>query len=118
MGTVGAEDMFGGAIAGNTTLTWGLRAAGALIVVLGLRMLMAPLSVLAGVIPFFGAVAEAGAGFVAFVAGLVWSLIIIAAVWLRFRPMIGGGLLAAAAALLFLFRFRRKNREKKLAQTV
>jgi hypothetical protein len=113
MGTVGAENMFGDAVSGNNTLTWILRAVGALVVFTALKMFMAPLSVLADVIPILGTIVGAGTGLVAFLIGLAWSLIVIAAAWLRFRPVIGGSLLGGAAVLLALLYV--KGRKTKTA---
>ncbi len=53
----------------------------------------------------------AGIGLAAFLLGLAWSLVIIAVAWLRFRPLIGGSLLALAAIpVLLLCAKRRKKR--------
>lgn len=111
MGTVGAENMFGSAVSGNKTTTWVLRFLGVLIIYVAFRMLMAPLSVLAGVIPILGTIVGAGTSLVAFLLGLAWSFLVIAVAWLRFRPLIGGSLLAVSVILLALLYVKgRKNK--------
>ena len=111
MGTVGAKNMFGSAVSGNKTTTWLFRLLGALIVCAAFRMLMAPLSVLAALIPILGTIVGAGTSIVAFLLGFTWSLLVVAIAWLRFRPVIGGSLLAASAVLLaLLYAKGRKNK--------
>ncbi len=100
MGTAGMAKMFEGARSSNNTTAWVLRVIGILCAVLGLRMVFRILSVIADVIPILGTIVGAGTGFVAFVLGLAWSLVVIAVAWVRFRPLVAGGLIAFALALL------------------
>lgn len=116
MGTVSAETMFEGAKTENTVMAWILRVVGTFLVIAGLRMILAPLSVLADVVPLFGTIVGAGAGIVAFLLGLAWSLLVIAVAWIRFRPLLAGGLLAVVAALLALL-YKRSRARKKLEGT-
>ena len=109
MGMAGMAKMFEGARSSNNTMAWILRVVGVLFVVLGLRMIFRPLSVLADVIPILGTIVEGGAGIVAFLLGLAWSLIVIAVAWVRFRPLVAGGLIAAAVVLLALSYFKGKK---------
>ncbi len=67
------------------------------------------LSVIADVIPILGTIVGAGTGFVAFVLGLAWSLVVIAVAWVRFRPLLAGGLIAVAVALLAMSYFKGKK---------
>lgn len=113
MGTVGAGNMFGDAISDSTMLTWALRGVGVVLVMIALGLFMMPLSVFADFIPLAGSIVGAGTGLVAFLLGLAWSLVIIAVAWLRFRPLIGGGLLALAAVLVLLL--CAKGRKKRTA---
>ena len=109
MGMAGMAKMFEGARSSNNTMAWILRVVGVLFVVLGLRMIFRPLSVLADVIPILGTIVEGGAGVVAFLLGLAWSLVVIAIAWVRFRPLVAGGLIAAAVVLLALSYFKGKK---------
>ncbi|MBQ2615854.1 MAG: TMEM43 family protein [Synergistaceae bacterium] len=102
MGKVGSVKMFEDARSENNIMAWLFRAIGAVCVMLGLGLVFKPLSVVADVIPILGTIVGAGTGFVAFVIGLAWSLVVIAVAWLRFRPLIAGGLIAAAVGLVAL----------------
>ena len=111
MGTRGMDDMYGDAHAANTAMTWMLRLVGAFLVVFGLRMIIAPLSVVAGVIPLLGNIVGAGAGFVSIVLGLAWALVVISIAWLRYRPLIGVCALVVAGALIVLLHGRGRSRK-------
>ena len=61
-------------------------------------------------IPLLGRIVGAGAGLVGALLGAAWSCLIIALAWIRFRPMLGFGLLAAALVLtgaVFLLRGKK-----------
>ncbi len=102
MGTAGMAKMFEGARSGNQTMAWILRIVGIIFVIIGLRMIFNPLSVLGDVIPLVGTIIGAGTGLVAFILGLAWSLIVIAIAWVRYRPIVAGILIAIAAVLIYL----------------
>ena len=102
MGKAGMDKMFEGARSDNNIMAWILRIVGALLIMLGLGMIFKPLSVLGDVVPLIGDIIGAGTGFVAFLLGLAWSLIVIAVAWIRFRPLIAGGLIAVAVLLIGL----------------
>ena len=109
MGTVSMESMFGKAHSGNSTMTWILRGVGILLVIAGLKCLFAPLAVIADVIPLLGSIIGAGTGLVSTILGLAWSLLIISIAWLRFRPLIGGAMIAAALVLVALLFIRGRK---------
>ena len=109
MGTAGMAKMFEGARSSNNTMAWILRVIGILLAIAGLRMVFRILSVIADVIPILGTIVGAGTGFVAFVLGLAWSLIVIAVAWVRFRPLVAGGLIAVALALLAISYMKGKK---------
>ena len=102
MGRHGSASMFEGARSGNNIMAWVLRVIGILCVIAGLNMIMRPLSVIADVIPILGTIVGGGTGFVAFLVGIAWSLVVIAVAWVRFRPLVAGGLIAAALVLVGL----------------
>ena len=92
----------------NLVLTWVLRIVGGLLIIFGFRLLLAPLAVLADVLPFLGSIVGFGVGALAFVIGLAWSLIIIAIAWIRFRPILAITLLIVAILCIFiLFKFKK-----------
>ena len=113
MGTVSMENMFGQAHSSNSTMTWVLRVVGTLIVIAGLKLVLAPLAVIGDVVPLVGTIIGAGVGIVSTLIGIAWSLIIMAIAWLRFRPAIAGIMIAVAAALIVLVFV--KGRGKKAA---
>jgi len=88
-GTYSAAEMFADAQAANTTLTWILRAVGALLMFVGFSLILRPLSVLGDVIPLLGDIIRAGAGFVGLVCTLAIAPVVIAAGWLFYRPLVG-----------------------------
>ena len=101
-GTHSSAAMFESARTENNIMAWVLRVVGVVGVMLGLGLVFNPLSVIADVIPILGTIVGAGAGVVAFLIGLAWSLVVIAVSWVRFRPLIAGGLIAAALVLVYL----------------
>jgi len=111
MGTVSMENMYGDAHSSNETMTWIFRAGGALLIVIGLKMLVAPLAVLASVIPLLGSIVGAGTGLVCTLLGVAWSLIVISLAWLRFRPVIGGIMIGVAVVLIVLLYLRGRNKK-------
>ena len=114
VGTHSAENMFESAHAANSMWTWILRFVGVLLVCMSIGMMLAPLSVLASVVPFLGKLVGIGTGLVSMLFGLAWSLLIIALAWLFYRPLIGAILLAAAVGLVvLLFRKLRSGTEAK-----
>ena len=108
VGTHSAENMFASAHASNTMLTWILRFVGVFLICLSIALILAPLSVLASVIPFLGKLVGVGTGLVSLLFGTAWSLTIIALAWLFYRPLIGIALLMAAV-LLIVCVFTRKR---------
>lgn len=107
-GTVSADGMFKHAEDANRMLTWILRAVGFVVLAIGFNMILAPLAVVADVVPFIGSLVGAGT----FVAALllavpVWC-VTVALAWLFYRPLIGIGLLLVAAAVPILILRMRK----------
>ncbi|MCL2623182.1 MAG: TMEM43 family protein [Planctomycetaceae bacterium] len=107
VGTHSAENMFQSAHTSNSNLTWFLRFLGVFLVCMSLRMMVAPLEVLASVIPFLGKLVGVGTGLFSMLFGTAWSLAVIAMAWLFYRPLIGILLLAAAVGLIVLLMSKR-----------
>ncbi len=110
MGTVPAEAMFQAARERNRIFTWILRAAGYVVMMIGLGLILRPLSVIADVIPFLGSLVGAGTGLMAFLIATPLSLITVAIAWIVFRPLIGSGLLAVALAFVIPIGGQMKSR--------
>jgi hypothetical protein len=97
-GTVSPDAMFKTAEKANKTLTWVFRAAGFLLMFIGLFLIFNPLAVVADVLPIFGSLLRAGvAGFAGLVAAAL-SLVTVSVAWLTYRPLLGLALLVLAAA--------------------
>ncbi len=103
-GVLTAKVMFQKAEQENAILTWLLRAGGFFLMFFGLSMMFKVLSVLADVVPFFGNLVGTGTGIISFLIAGLLSLLTIAVAWITFRPLLGIGLLAAAAVLAFLIK--------------
>jgi hypothetical protein len=108
-GTVPADQMFKSAQASNAVTTWLLRLAFFVMMFLGLFLVLRPVSVAGSVVPFIGSMLGAGLGLVAFLVAMALSLVTIAMAWLAYRPLLGGGLLVAAALALYLLLRSRKK---------
>lgn len=114
MGENTAEEMFDSEHATNKMILWILRILGVLIIIGGLRSIVSIVPTLLKVLPFLGQIVETGLGVVCGIVGLVWSLIIIAIAWLRYRPVLGICLLVVAGLLIFYL--VRRSKKKKLAK--
>ncbi|MBQ9295380.1 MAG: TMEM43 family protein [Bacteroidaceae bacterium] len=114
MGTRDAAEIYEGAHQSNHLLMWMLRFLGVLLVIIGLNGIFGILETVLKVVPFLANIIGWGVGLVCMVTGLVWSLIIIALAWLFYRPLIGIGLLAIAALLIWFFAFRGKVKLKQM----
>lgn len=109
-GEASAAEMFEGAEQGNRIITWLLRLAGVLLTVFGIRSVLAPLAMLAAVVPFIKAILSFGIGMVAWVLGLALSLVVIGVAWLAYRPLVGIPLLAAGIGLVVWLKVGRKGK--------
>ncbi len=109
------EEMFQGAKNANSFLTWGLRGLGVFLVYAGLAMVLAPLSVIADVIPLLGNIVGAGTKLAAGLISVAWSFVIIAIAWIRFRPMLAIILIAIALAALGFAFWKGKNKKAEVA---
>ena len=112
-GTYSAAEMFKSAEQINKRLTWILRGVGLLLMVIGLSMVLKPLSVLADVVPFFGNIVQAGTGLIAFPVSLTLSFITVAVAWIVYRPVLGIALLVIASGVVYVLKGRlgRTKRE-------
>jgi tetratricopeptide (TPR) repeat protein len=69
--------------------TWIIRAGGFILMLIGVAMILKPLSVVADVIPFLGNIVGAGTGILSLLITAPFALLTIAVAWLRYRPLIG-----------------------------
>jgi len=76
---------------------------------IGFNMLMAPLSVLADIVPFIGNIVEVGTSLIAMLMTGVCGLLTIAVAWIVFRPVLGVSLLIVCAAIVYLIFTKTKT---------
>lgn len=117
IGESSAEEMYQSEHKRNSIMTWVLRIAGLLLVIMGLKGIFGILTTLLKVLPFLANIVELGVGLVCSVLGLVWSLLVIALAWLFYRPVIAGVLLVVIIALV-VFLVRKGKNEKHTEETV
>jgi Transmembrane protein 43 len=103
-GNVPAPQMFAHAQAANRTLTWILRGVGFAAMFIGGLLLLGPLSAFAHVLPFLGSLVEIGFAIVAFFVSAIVSILVIAAAWIVYRPILGIALIVAAIACIVLLK--------------
>lgn len=96
----------------NKILKWVLRLVGVILVISGVSALFKPLSTLANFVPILGGLVDTAIGLVAFLVGGALSLIVIAVAWIRYRPLLGIGLLAVAGVLIFFLIKKAKTKKE------
>ena len=107
-GTVNADGLFRAEEKANSILTWILRGGGWLAMLIGITLVLRPLSVLADLIPFLGDLLGMGFFVLAFPISLCLSLVTIAIAWIAFRPLIGIPLLLVGLAMLVVPVLKRR----------
>ena len=112
-GAVDAAGVFAAAERGNTMITWILRLVGFFMMFAGVRMVLAPLQVLADVVPFIGSIVGFGIGAVAFLVAAPCSVATIAVAWIFYRPVLGVLLLALAAGIAVAVVASRRKKAAK-----
>ncbi|MBP6078587.1 MAG: TMEM43 family protein [Xanthomonadales bacterium] len=116
-GSVPAATMFEGAQSRNSMITWIVRAAGTLLMWLGLSMVFAPISRILDVLPMLGTIGSWGIGVVTGLISLLLSLTTIGIAWVFYRPLLGGAILVGVVALFFWSRSGRKPAPAAAAAT-
>lgn len=111
-GTVTAEKMFEDAQSANVVITWILRLVGLIVMIIGFALIMAPLSVLAAVIPFLGRLVGMGTGIIAFVLGILLTTITIAVAWFWYRPILSIIIVAVGFAISWGITRLGRSRQK------
>jgi hypothetical protein len=114
-GAVAAQDLFASAVSSNTTLTWLLRFAGFVIMMVGLRMVFAVIGVAGDVIPFVGSIFRFATGLAAFAIASLVSSLVIGIAWLYFRPMVGAAIIGAGVIIAIVALRMGKSKAGKAA---
>ncbi|XP_028410825.1 transmembrane protein 43-like [Dendronephthya gigantea] len=111
-GKLSAKAIFEAEHASNVTMTWLLRGVGWLMFFLGFIMMTSILTTLVSWIPIVRDIIGLGVTLACVAMATSFSLVVIAIGWIRFRPMLGCALLAAAAVPFILSRFKAKSEKK------
>jgi hypothetical protein len=102
----GPHAMFEAAHSRNAMITWALRGAGWLLMLVALNLIFRPLSVAPEVVPILGGLASwvigTGTGLIAFMLSMALSCATVAVAWVAVRPLLSLGLLTAAAGAMWL----------------
>lgn len=110
IGEVSAEEMFAGALQANRLTSWIIRFLAFMFMFLGLNTLLAPLTILVSVIPFFAKILRFGTKLLSGVIALLLFLVTIGITWLIYRPLIGVMVLFLAILVIIIFsRLKKKG---------
>ena len=96
----------------NKMMAWLLRAVGLFLIFAGIKAILAPLEVLADIIPFAASIVGLGTGLVALCGSLVIGLTTISIGWLFYCPLVAiPFLIIAVGALIAPFILRGKKKQ-------
>lgn len=111
MGQQSPEKMLSDAESENSIMTWVLRGISLVMMVIGVGLLLQPLTVIADVIPFVGTLIGLGTWFVAIVCGLFLWGVGTAIAWFTARPIWALGLMIIIVGICY-FMYKRKKQVK------
>lgn len=111
-GIVSAAQMFADAQTGNTIMTWVLRAAGLMVLLIGFTLILRIFGVAGDVIPVFGDVVRFGTGLIAVLLTALLGSLAIALGWFYYRPLWGLAILGAGIVIAGLLWYRGSARIK------
>ena len=103
-GVVRAQKLFADQASTEQMITWACRIGGFLLLLIGFNLIMGPLAMLVAFLPFLESLVGVGTFLVALGLSIPITLVTIAVAWLASRPLVGGGLLIAAAAAVWAIR--------------
>jgi len=109
-----ADAMFEKAKSDNVILTWVIRLAGSLLLIIAFNMIFKPLSVLADIAPLFGNIVAIGTGIVSFLLGLMLALTTISIAWIFYRPLVAIALFIIIGGLIYLLKQKSNKAVKTL----
>jgi len=117
LGIVGAENMFQQAHRSNAMWTWILRLGGFIMMLVGIAMILKPMSVVADVIPILGNIVSFGTGIMALLIAAPFAFLTVAVAWLRYRPAIGITflILATVAGVIIMVWSKRAKASRALS---
>lgn len=100
--TMTADEIFEASKNERYILSWILRFLGFLMMVIGLNLILKPISTVMDVIPLLGRIGGGLLGFAAFLLALGFAFVTISIAWVAFRPLVGIPLLIVGLAALIL----------------
>jgi hypothetical protein len=116
MGLVGSENMFEQAHRSNAMWTWILRLGGFILMLIGIAMILKPLSVVADVIPFLGNIVSFSTGILTLLIATPFAFLTVAVAWLRYRPVIGiAFLILATVAVVIIIIWSKRGKTSRVS---
>lgn len=109
MGDMSAEAMFANEQSQNTVLTWGIRLGGWILMFVGFGCLTSIITTIVDWLPIIRELVAAGVLVLNLSLSISLSLTVIAIGWIRYRPLLGIGILALAATPFILSKLRRQQ---------
>ena len=109
-GTVSADNMIKLALKENSSQTWILRGLGLVLCIIGLILILKPISVIMDVLPILGSIANFGAGILSVILGLILILTTISIAWLFYRPILSISLFAVIVPL-FIYLYKKGKKK-------
>ncbi len=107
-GNLSAQELYEHEKKLTVVATWCIRLLGLILVCFSINLLFGPLTVLARLLPFLGALVETGSVLVSIILGFFLSLAVIAIAWLSYRPLIACGLFVFGLLFAVTLSFRKK----------
>lgn len=109
-GVFSSAQMIQDALSSNNVMTWLLRGASLILLIIGFCLILRPLAVLASVLPFLGDFVGLGTGFLGLTLGAGLWLIITAFAWFATRPILSASVIGFAVLFGYLLiRLRNKK---------
>ena len=109
IGNVSADEMIDAAETANTALSWALRIAGTAFLVIGIGLLLKPLTTMTSWIPLVGNIVGMGTALVSTILGVALSLLTISTAWLFYRPLIAIPLIVCGIGLIWFLLAKSKR---------
>jgi len=117
VGIMSLDEMIQAAHHDNKMMTWLLRLAGVILVIIALKLIFDIIITLLKVLPFLANIVGWGVGVVCSVLGIAWSLIVIAIAWIFYRPILGISLLVIAIGLIYFFAIKGKGKSGNISDS-
>lgn len=95
----------------NKMLTYGLRIGLTVGIIIANMLTISPVTNILGHIPLAGNLFNKGLGLVGSILGIAWSLLVIAAGWFAYRPIVSIILFGIIIALIVLLIFSKRKKE-------